>query len=148
MRRELEALSLEDQFDVSAITDGFLAYTQARALQGQLDAPIETPRLWEVYRPDHGPPDGARIRGLHNIAIHLDNQIGEPAYTTIALGLINRVTPVFHAAQQWPEARALPEARDALDRFNRAPILKQARLIAARDRIAISPECPVCGAIG
>jgi len=146
--RELEALSLEGQFNVPAITDGFLAYTEGRALQGQLSTPMARERIWAVYRPTHGPPDGAHLRGLHEIAIGLDNRISEPAYTSIALGLIERVMPVFEAAQQWPEAQALPEARDAMRAYDKTPILREIERVVARARIAIAANCPVCGEIG
>jgi hypothetical protein len=78
----------------------------------------------------------------------LDNSLQEPAYTTIALGLIDRVMPVFEAAQQWPEARAMPEARAALQAYDQTPILRAIEQVVARDRIAITAGCPVCGEIG
>jgi hypothetical protein len=87
-------------------------------------------------------------RGLHEIAIGLDNSISEPTYTTIALGLIERVMPVFEAAQQWPEARALPEARDAMEAYDKTPILREVERVVARARIATAADCPVCGETG
>lgn len=148
IRRGLDALSLEPQFNVDAIEQGFFAYTEARALQDQLLAPMARERLWAVYRPSHGPPDGAHIRGFHDIAIALDNGIADPAYTTLALGMIDRVTSVFDEAQTWPETAALPQARDARDAYDTRPVLDEIVRIAARARIAVVPGCPVCGEIG
>ncbi|MBV9604952.1 MAG: hypothetical protein JO027_07590 [Solirubrobacterales bacterium] len=147
-RRDLDALLLEAPFNVPAIEEGFVAYTEARALQGQLLTALERERLWAIYRPAQGPPDGAHIRGFHDIAIQLDNHFQEPAYTTIAVGLINRVMPVFNAAQNWPEARAIPEARDTKETYDTKPVLRELERVVARDRIAVTPECPVCGEIG
>ena len=56
--------------------------------------------------------------------------------------------PTFEAAQEWPEAQALPGAQEAADSYDRAPIVNEIQRVVARERIAVAPECPVCGETG
>jgi hypothetical protein len=103
--------------------------------------------LWAVYLPAHGPPDGAHIRGFHELAIAMD-RAPDPPYTAMALEMIDRVMPVFEAAQQWPEAGAIAEAHHSMEAFDKTPILTEIQRVVARDRIGVVTDCPVCGEIG
>jgi hypothetical protein len=148
LSNELELLALEDNFAVKVIVEGFAVYTEHRADKGQLADQIERAQLWEVFRPERGPADGAHVRGFRDIAILVDNSIQDPPYTDIAIGMIDRVMPVFNAAQQWPEASAITDAQRAMDAYDKAPVLDEIRRITMRERIAAVAGCPVCGEIG
>lgn len=148
LKVELESLALEDNFDIAAIVEGFAVYTEYRSAAGHLSDAVELKQLWEVYRPTHGPADGAHIRGFRDVAIFVDNSIADPAYTQIAMGMIDRVKPVFDAAQGWPEATAIADAQRVLDDYDTSPLLQKIRKVTVRERIATSPGCPVCGEVG
>ncbi len=144
-RRELEVLGLSSRYAVPVIVDGFSSWTSQRAVSGHLGTPVEITDIWQVWGPaTHGPADGARLIGGRDLAISMEG-IGAEDYREQAIALIEVVHRRCAAAQAWPEAQEVADARAALDAFDRGAVTSKISELVARENLTTARACPVCG---
>jgi hypothetical protein len=145
--RELEALSLEERFNVPAIVNSFSELTEQRALGGTLGVALTREQVWDLFGPvASGPPVGAQVKGARDIAISMEG-IPDEEYKETGIEFIDTVHAVLAAAQDWPEAEEIVAARDAVEAFDRQSILHDIERMVARENIRAVEGCPVCGEV-
>jgi hypothetical protein len=145
--RELEALSLEERFNVPLIVNSFSTLTEQRSLAGALGVVLTREQVWDLFGPvASGPPVGAQVKGTRDIAISMEG-IPDEEYEEKGIEFIDTVHAVLTAAQAWPEAQEIAVARDAVEAFDRQSILHAIERMVARENIRVVDGCPVCGEV-
>jgi hypothetical protein len=136
--RELRAGRMNDPpYDGHALADGLANYTVGRALRSELDAPVDLE--WKGYH-----DDGLHMLNRPERCIDLSN-VADEDFRDIADEVIAQVDGLADAAQGWPEALAVAEARNTLHDFPVQRIHDSVHAELVREQTPVAAECPGCG---
>jgi hypothetical protein len=138
LSRELVAGGMNDPpYDGHALADGLANYTVGRALRSELDAPVDL--QWAGYH-----KDGLHMLNRPERCADLSN-VADEDFRDIADEVIAQLDGLAEAAQGWPEALAVIEARDTLHDFPVQRILDTVHAELVREQTPVAAECPGCG---
>jgi len=154
-REELASRDLDaPPLNASLTVEGLARITEMRALRGELDTPLppavgEPPSVWQAFANDHHGTISFSPwiqLGLEIVADFLRGPElqGEAALHAYIDGLLDPVHGVLLDAQPWPEALEIPEARDALETFDKTSLIEQIRREQVVEQIPRAAGCPAC----
>jgi hypothetical protein len=140
---ELHALNLSSDFNEEVLAAGLSDVTARRALTDQLGVKLPRAQLWDIHTHQ------VHVRGMREVAIRLPWNIRVRAEDERKRthDPIDRVEPTFVAAQAWPEAWEISDAKRVINAFDRGAVRAEIERLVLPEKIRVAPDCPICGVI-